>query len=192
MHYLLYDLQRPAPSLLSPADLDPREQAAYAARGERYLHIRSLLKQELQRLIGIPAAEIRFAYSEHGKPLLDAQPFSLSHSGDLLCLAFHHCRCGVDIERVRPRARMAAIAARTMCAEQYAAWRARGADEQEFYACWCAAEAIVKLYGSAVWQARRYPFLYRSGSIEPLGEDTPQVELFCPAEGYMGAVATEG
>lgn len=190
MHYLIYDLRSTEAPLLTPADLDTREQAALAARGERYLLMRSLLKHELQRLTGIPAREIRFSYSEQGKPDLPEQPFSISHSGDILCTAFHHRQIGVDVERIRKRAKPDSVAARIMCPVQYDAWRARGSDLREFYACWCAAEAIIKLEGGAIWQAQRYPFLYHTGgSIEALFDNAPVIELFEPAEGYMGALA---
>lgn len=191
MHYLIYDMRHTTAPLLSPADLDPHEQAAYATRGERYLLERSLLKHELQRLTGIPARELRFTYSALGKPELAAQPFSLSHSGHLLCLAFHHRRVGVDIEQVRERARLESVAARVMCPAQLAAWRERGCRLPEFYACWCAAEALTKLQGGAIWQAQQRPFLYHEGRILPQYEGAPAVELFQPAEGYWGAVATE-
>lgn len=192
MYYLVYNLSTAQAPLLSPADLDAREQEAYAHRGERYLLIRSLLKHELQRLTGIPAPQLHFTYSDHGKPELPNRHFNISHSGDLLCMAFHHRPIGVDIERLRERPRLSTVAARIMCAEQYAAWQQRRCPLQEFYACWCAAESIIKLYGANIWQAHRYPFLYlpEQKKILPQFEGAPAVELFEPAEGYMGALAT--
>lgn len=191
MHYLVYHLSSPTPDLqlLSPADLDTTEQAAYARRGERYLRERTLLKRELERLCGIPAREIRFSYSPEGKPEFAAQSFNISHSGDLLCMAFHHLAVGVDIERMRERPHLAALARRIMCPEQLAAWQTRGCPLDEFYACWCAAEALVKLHGGSIWHALQYPFLYRHGGITPLMETAPVVEIFHPEADYLGAVA---
>lgn len=190
MHYLVYNLRTVHTDLLSPASLDPQEQAAYARRGSRYLLIRTLLKRELARLSGEPAEDIRFTYSESGKPEYAAQPFNLSHSGDLLCLAFHHRPIGVDIERMQPRPRLGSVARRIMSPAGYEDWLTRGSAAEEFYACWCAAEAMAKLCGGSVWQAQQRPFLYRAGHIVPLFEGAPLVELFEPAPGYMGAVAT--
>lgn len=191
MHYLVYNLNTATAELLSPAELDEREQAAYARRGERYLRMRSLLKRELARLTGAPASAIRFTYTPNGKPEWKQQPFNLSHSGDMLCLAFHHRSIGVDIERIQPRPRLVAIARRMMCQEQYEAWQSRNCPIDEFYACWCAAEAITKQSGSSVWQAQKRPFIYRDGRIEPLYDGAPVVELIYPAEGYAGAIAYE-
>lgn len=192
MHYLVYhpeQLQAPLP-LLDPATLDATEQAAYAVRGEPYLVERTLLRRELARISGEAPESIRFSYTPHGKPEYAPAPFNLSHSAGLLCLAFHHSAIGVDIERVRPLRHAPASAARIMCPQQHAAWLDRGSPEQEFFECWCAAEALVKLHGDTIWQAQRYPFLHHgAGGIEALFEPAPVVRLICPAPGFAGAVA---
>lgn len=191
MHYLVYHLSHTQAPLLDPAVLDPTEQAAYARRGERYLLERTLLRRELARLCGGVAEDIRFSYTEQGKPEYDRHPFNLSHSGDILCLAFHHRALGVDVERVRERAHLPTLAKRIMCEAQLAAWHERGCQVQEFYDCWCTAEAIIKLHGGSIWQAGEYPFLHRGNSIEPLFDNAPVIQLFTPAPGYAGAVAYE-
>lgn len=189
MHYLVYHLPTTSARLLPPSALDAHEQVALARRGPSYLLMRSLLKCELARLTGEPAESIRFTYTPQGKPVHETQPFNMSHSGELLCLAFHHRPIGVDIEQMRSLKHTAEVARRIMCPQQLANWQERGCQQQEFYACWCAAEAIVKLQGGSVWHAAHYPFLYAAGRIAPLFEHAPLVELFTPAQGYMGAVA---
>lgn len=189
MHYLIYHLPTASTELLPPETLDPAERATYARQGERYLLIRSLLKRELARHSGEAAESIRFCYGEHGKPLYAPQPFNMSHSGELLCLALHHSAVGVDIERVRPRKNLAATAESIMCPQQLAAWQQRACPAEEFFDCWCAAEALTKYSGCAIWSALQRPFLWRPGGITPLYEGAPCVELFEPAPGYSGAVA---
>lgn len=192
MHYLVYNLRRTQAPLLAPEELDPTEQAAYARRGAPYLLERSLLKHELARLTGTPAREIRFTYTEHGKPTWHGCHFSISHSGEWLCLAFHHSPIGVDIEHIRPRPRLASVAARIMSPQQLAAWEQRGCHAAEFYACWCTAEAIIKLRGDTMWHAPRYPFTYiPGGGIRADFAPAPQVELFEPAPGFAAALATD-
>lgn len=189
MHYLIYHLPQAQVELLPPQTLDAAERVAYAQRGERYLLMRSLLKRELARHSGEAAEDIRFRYGQMGKPHYAPQPFSMSHSGDLLCLALHHSAVGVDIERARPRPRLQKLAERILCPQQLAAWQQRGCDAAEFFDCWCAAEALAKHAGGSIWQAQQRAFVWRQGGITPLYEGAPAVELFTPAPGYHGAVA---
>lgn len=188
MDYLLYRFSALESEPVDLQLLPVAEQLEAARRGGHYACIRVLLRQELARRTGQPPADIKFTYSEHGKPEYPAQPFNISHSGDCLCLAFHHCSIGVDVERMRPR-RYAELAARTMCPEQLAGFLRRECPQEEFYSCWCASEALVKHAGDTIWNARHYPFLYHHGRIECLFENAPRVEIFTPLPGYMGAVA---
>lgn len=187
MDYLLFRLDS-----LPEGDvalLDAAEQEAFGARGERYLRVRSQLKRELERRTGTAAADIRFTYTPAGKPLFAAQNFNISHSGELLCMAFHGGAVGVDIQQHRPVAHLRKIAERILGEEQMAALELFGFPPQEFFDCWSTAEALVKWAGDSILHARRYPFIYDSGRIRPLFEGAPRVQLFRPAEGYSGAVA---
>ena len=193
MEYLVYNMGSEAVrevELLHPGELDAVERAAYAARGEGYLRERTILRQELARRCGEKPAQVRFSYTDLGKPICAKQPFNISHSGDLLCIAFHHGDIGVDIQRVRPLPRMAAVAGRIFTAEQVALWHRRGASREEFFRAWCIAEALVKFAGESIFTAAtRFPFLYDGREIHPLFSPAPAIELFSPAPDYAGAVA---
>ena len=105
-----------------------------------------------------------------------------------------HARRGAPYlaERMLLRRLMHAVAARIMAPRQLQAFRARGCPLQEFYACWCAAEALAKRAGGTIWGAAgEHPFLYGESGISPLFSLAPRVELFSPAPGYLGAVAFE-
>lgn len=190
MHYQIYSMDAlPAADAADAALLDTVEKEAYARRGASYLAERMLLRRELSRLSGVPVQDVHFTYNANGKPEFAPQPFSLSHSGNCLCLAFHHHAVGVDVERVRPR-NFARLAPHFMAAQQELAFIGRGCPMDEFYACWCAAEALVKCAGDSIWHARKsYPFLYENASIAPQFTPARTVELFSPAPGYAGAVA---
>ena len=188
MDYLVYSFSALSGQQVPLEPLPPHDQAVAARRGERYARIRTLLRQELSRRSGIPAGDITFTYSEHGKPEFAAQPFNISHSGDCLCMAFHHRCVGVDVERMRPR-HFKELAARFMCPEQYEAFLANNCPIKEFYSCWCATEALVKHAGDTVWHAQHYPFVYTNGRIRCLFEGAPTIELFSPMPGYQGAIA---
>ncbi len=191
MDYLVYNLA--APQVMALADeslLSAGERAAAARRGERYCLVRSLLRCELARRLGCEPAAIHLRSNENGKPLHEAIYFNLSHSGDCLAMAFdRRAAVGIDVERIRPRTRLGALAARILAPAQLAAFRERGESVEEFYACWCAAEALVKCAGTGIWQAGEQPFAYEDGRIRPLAPGMPPVKLFTPCPGFQGAIA---
>ncbi|MBR2127046.1 MAG: 4'-phosphopantetheinyl transferase superfamily protein [Akkermansia sp.] len=193
MDYLCYRLSELPPHAADLNLLPPVEQQQYAQRPYSSLVARCLLRQELARRLHRTLSDIELTTNAHGKPSLlhNELHFNLSHSGDLLCMAFHHAPVGVDIQQLRPRTATQRLAERMMCRQQLSRWLDGGADVGEFFACWCAAEALVKHAGATVWQAREFPFLYRHGRIEPLFTGAPVVKLFSPAAGYCGAVAVE-
>lgn len=188
MDFLIYNIPAIPPDAVDWELLPADERETALKRGGHYALIRTLLRRELARRTGNKGRDIVFTYSEHGKPEYAGQPFNLSHSGDCLCLAFHQSAIGVDVERIRPR-RFESLASRFMCPEQAAAFASRGCPQDEFYACWCAAEALVKQAGDTMWHALRYPFLYYPGRIRCLFDHAPLVHLFTPLPGYSGAVA---
>lgn len=188
MNYLLYNLSEISSDSIDLSVLSTDERMEADRRGGHYARVRALLRHEIAHRTGLAPASIMFSYGPHGKPHCEKQQFNLSHSGDMLCLAFHDAAIGVDIERVRPR-NIQALGKRIMAPEQYTAFCDRGCQEKEFFACWCVAEALVKHAGDTMWNASKYPFLYRSGHIECLFAPAPVVHLFIPAPGYCGAIA---
>ncbi len=194
MDYLLCNLAEEVLQGLADARLlSADERAAAEKRGARYVLTRCLLRRELARRLGGAPQDIRLRYGEHGKPECDGIEFNLSHSGDWLALAFDGKPVGIDIERMRPHRRLNALAARIMAPAQLAAFRERGCPAEEFHACWCTAEALVKQAGASIWQATDYPFVYENGRIRLPASGgqapAPCVRLFTPAPGYQGAVA---
>ncbi len=192
MDYLIHNLTDTHLSALADASLLSEKERAVAQKcGERYVLTRSLLRRELARRLNREPQDIRFRYSEQGKPACEGIHFNISHSGDCFAMAFDACPIGIDVERIRPRTRMEALARRIMSPEQLAAYCERGCPIDEFYACWCTAEALVKQAAGSIWQAKDAPFLYEHGHIRLLDESAParKVQLFTPMPGYQGAVA---
>lgn len=189
MDYLIYSLSALRTDEIDISIISDEERAIAARRGKRYAIIRALLRHEISRRHnGTTPADICFTYGAHGKPECELQHFNLSHSGDCLCFAFHHKSVGVDVERIRQR-NFASLAERFMAAEQLDFFRKCGCPQTDFFACWCAAEALVKHAGDTMWNARSYPFLYQNGSIVCQFEHAPCVQLFTPMPGYCGAIA---
>ncbi len=192
MDYLIYNLGDPHLSPLADATLLSEEERRTAKRrGSRYLLTRCLLRRELARRLKAEPQDLCFRIGERGKPVCEGSPihFNISHSGDCFAMAFDASPIGIDVERERPRRHMEALAARLMCPEQLAAFRSRGCPQEEFYNCWCAAEAIVKQAGGSIWQAKDTPFQYEHGRIQLPQGSALSVRLFIPMPGYRGAIA---
>lgn len=188
MDYLIYNMADLPADVADLSLLPPEEQAEATRRGNAYAAVRTLLRRELARRTGTPAQDIQFEYTEHGKPCCALQPFNISHSGDCLCLAFHHKAIGVDVERLRPL-RFRKLASRIMCERQLDDFFIHGATQADFFVCWCVAEALVKHAGDTIWNAKNYPFIYHHGRVECLFDNAPMVHLFNPLPGYQGAIA---
>lgn len=187
MDFLVYKLSDLEHCQL-PDVLDAPEEVRAERSGHVFRTTRSLLKCELARRTGVSAASIHFTYGQHGKPTFEQQQFNVSHSGDCLCMAFHHAPVGVDVEQVCHRP-MESLARRFMAKEQLRAFLKRGSRQEEFFFCWCAAEAFVKHTGDSIWNVSSYPFQYEEGRIYPLFSGAPDIHLFHPLPGYCGAIA---
>ena len=99
----------------------------------------------------------------HGRPTVAGDDgtssrisFSLSHSGSFAVIALTDggVRIGVDVEQVRPRRRLGALAARVLNDDEHAAWLALGEDGDEqlraFLRAWTAKEAYLKALGIGI------------------------------------------
>ena len=101
-----------------------------------------LVDKFLDEIYGIKSREVVF---DDGKPVLidGGKHFSISHSGDLIALAFSDTNCGVDIEKIKLR-EFKSIAERM---------KFEANTLGEFYEEWTKYEALYKLgknndYGS--------------------------------------------
>jgi 4'-phosphopantetheinyl transferase len=94
----------------------------------------------------------------HGRPTVAVDvpiSFSLSHSGSFAVIAIVEgdARVGVDVEAVRPRGRLAALAARVLNDEEHEAWLALDDDDARlasFLRTWTAKEAYLKALGIGI------------------------------------------
>jgi 4'-phosphopantetheinyl transferase len=153
---------------------------------ERFIVAHGALRMVLGLYLSVDPQSLEFRNGPMGKPAL-VQTFSdlrfnLSHSGDLALIAITRGRdVGVDVEFVERDIDFDPIV------EQYfdptEAWDLRTAPPQErvsrFFDLWTRKEACLKAEGLG------------------LGSPAPHTDRFgvrnlCPADGYAGAVASEG
>lgn len=150
------------------------------------------------------------ARGEHGKPhfpgAFGAFGFSWSHSRDTALFAIGHgapgFEVGVDVERVRPRARSLELARRFFAPEE-AAWLASLEGDAllvGFLDLWTAKEAVLKAHGGGLsYGLHRAAFQRGSAGMLPFafdGEIAPasawQVQPLELGEGVVAAVAWRG
>ena len=186
-------------ALLSCQDRDHVNRLRRPDDRQRTLLGRGVLRLVLGACLGLDPAALRFAAGPHGKPqLLHPGPstpqgkppqgklpqFNISHSGDLILLAFHAAApVGVDVERQQLDLDWRPIARRCLAPAQVESLLALPPAEaaSAFVECWCALEAGLKARGVGLAQAREVHAL----AIEP---QLRRWRLDLPA-GYSGAVA---
>jgi 4'-phosphopantetheinyl transferase len=181
-------------ALLSCQDRDHVNRLQRTDDRQRTLLGRGVLRLVLGSWLDRDPAALRFAAGPHGKPqLLDPGPstpqftppqFNISHSGELILLAFHAAApVGVDVERLQPDLDWRPIARRCLAPAQVESLLALPPAQaaSAFMESWCALEAGLKALGVGLAQASEAPAL----AMEPQLRRWP---LALPA-GYAGAVA---
>lgn len=126
---------------------------------DRYTVARAVLRSLLSRYISAPPADLRFSYTDYGKPDL-ARPatslrFNVSHSHDLAVYALTAgLPVGVDVEYLHRRAVVdrLKIAHRFFSDREYNALASMPPyrRDQAFLACWTRKEAFVKAIGQGL------------------------------------------
>jgi 4'-phosphopantetheinyl transferase len=131
----------------------------------------------------------RCGHPAHGRPFVvgrDDLSFSVSHSGavGLVAVVRGGATVGVDVEQLRPRHRLARLAARTLGPAQLARFRAAPEPDRLalFLGAWTAKEAYLKATGVGI--ATRLTDV----PAEPDGYLIRALELLA---GYVGAVAVD-
>ncbi|MCT4717454.1 4'-phosphopantetheinyl transferase superfamily protein [Enterobacteriaceae bacterium H18W14] len=129
------------------------ELAATAPGGKRrpvWLAGRILLAMLLEK-----EALPLLAAGPNGKPWHPELPhFNISNSGSSVAVLVGKDEVGCDIERLRPRTRILAVAQHSFAPDIYAWLAALPSDKQlpAFWKLWTAHEAVLKQQGGTVWQ----------------------------------------
>lgn len=111
----------------------------------------SAAMDRLARVAGCPPGSLPLGIGPHGKPFLRGSTwrFNLSHSRGIRLLALaHEQEVGIDVERIRPLRRRAALLARCFTPLERA--RLDQAPDRELLRHWAAKEALVKAIGRGI------------------------------------------
>jgi phosphopantetheinyl transferase len=168
---------------------------------------RAAARMVLGDVLGMEAAAVPISrrcehcgHATHGRPVVgdDARgelrvSFNVSHSGSLALIAVVEgdVRVGVDVEVVRNRPRLDALAARVLAAGEHAAWLRlpdQDARLRAFLEIWTGKEAYLKARGVGITTSLRAvsrcpegwtvaSFAPRDGFVASLAADRPAVEI---------------
>ncbi|NUM68443.1 4'-phosphopantetheinyl transferase superfamily protein [candidate division KSB1 bacterium] len=189
-------------SLQDALSADERERAdrfVFAKDRERFVVARAALRDIISRYLHVAAGDIRFEYSEFGKPGLarlhqSNLQFNLSHSNGVALLALTLTRrLGIDVEFLRPVNDFEQIARRFFSANESATLFRLPAAQQPlaFFTCWTRKEAYIKAIGEGL----SHPLEHFDVSLAP---DQPAALLatrphsLTAGAGYVAALAAEG
>ena len=141
--------------LLTPDERERMARFRFETDQQNFLFCRSMLRILLASYLGSPPAELRFAYSAHGKPSLAAPPngleFNLSHSaGTILLAVCQGRRIGVDVERIRHDFNVQEIAQKFFSVAERRALEREPSVHDAFFSCWTRKEAFVKARGEGL------------------------------------------
>jgi 4'-phosphopantetheinyl transferase len=197
-------------TLLDEAERKRADRFSFEKGRRQFTVARGLLRMILGRYLRIEPGQVQFSYNPYGKPALadteepDAVRFNISHSGELVLLAFARGReVGVDVETIRPDFAADAIAARFFAPAELESLRALAPETrtQAFFTCWTRKEAYIKARGKGLSIAldsfevslapgARAALLVTHDDPEEAGRwSLHELE---PGPGYAGALAVAG
>ncbi|WP_422553170.1 4'-phosphopantetheinyl transferase family protein [Methylovulum miyakonense] len=122
----------------------------------RHIEVRGRLRMLLADSLQQAPAQLRIARTGEGKPYLPDHPqlvFNISHTANYLAIAIaRDCQLGVDIERCRPRANLAALVDKCFAEEEASYWYSLPDNQKQsaFYHFWTIKEAFVKATGRGI------------------------------------------
>jgi 4'-phosphopantetheinyl transferase len=194
---------------LGERELDIAGRLARPELRRRYVVAHGALRELLGGRLGVSAQSLDIAADPGGKPRLAAPAhgdlrFNLSHSGELAVIAVAANReVGVDVERLRPFERAAAMAARFFTAAEASALEAVEVSQRdaEFLAMWSAKEAYGKARGEGLGESLRHvrlgPVPARMGEPFTIADGAQASRRWSgltmqPRPGYVGALVVEG
>lgn len=185
---------------LPPQSRERVNSYTHPASQQRTLLGEAMARNILSEKTGIPPAEIVFALTTHGKPVLKDIPawhFNISHSGEWVAMAVANNPVGIDVEKMgKPRTE---LAKRFFSEEETQLLLSLPEAEQRlyFYRLWTIKESYLKTTGDGltaslnsftVKQEKKDFFIYKSNEKQAIWVKTyDELPNYCLA----ATVATE-
>ena len=192
-------------AVLSAEELQRASRFRFDHLRTRFILCRGALRMLIGRYLGVPPASVQFQYGSKGKPCVESGlKFNVSHSEDLAVFAFAtELDVGVDVEQARSIPNMHQIASHFFsmeeCSDLQSVDIARRS--QAFFNCWTRKEAYIKAIGDGLsipldsFRVSLHPdheAKLISIQNDPNATEAWSMHDFCPATGFIGAVAFKG
>ncbi|MEM7195446.1 MAG: 4'-phosphopantetheinyl transferase superfamily protein [Pseudomonadota bacterium] len=145
LHHLSADIQ-----YLNEEEILRSKQFRFEIDRSRFVIGRNLVRLGIGKIAGQNPQDVQISV-EHGRPFCkgtkDAIEFSISHSGEWVCVAFSTRPIGFDIEQIRKIHDMDAVARRVMTEIEYQNYnKLHGSPKTHaFFNLWSRKEAVMKL-----------------------------------------------
>lgn len=137
-----------------------------------------LLHFALQDRWGLDEDFSNITISPNGKPYSDKYKFSISHSGDLVCVAISEEEVGIDIERITLNRRWERLSRRILTLEEQDMCK----DDKTMTVLWTKKEAVFKLQGEKIFNPSKIDISeYCVDSLD---------DIFCDRDSYVLSIAT--
>ena len=154
------DLREDMSALEALLDAGERERAGrfrFPEDRARFIVGRGLLRHGLRRYAPQIPATIEIAYSNLGRPFVPAEyeapRFSISHTRDLVALAFAHgAQLGIDLEFMQPPVDLLDLAERILSEDDFRTFQAFPHIDRllAFFRAWTRKEAYLKARGEGI------------------------------------------
>lgn len=144
---------------LSPDERQRADRFHFPKDRNQYIVARGILRRILSLYLGVSPVNLRFLYSEHGKPTLTHETagvhlhFNLSHAHEFALYAISGgCQVGIDLEYLREDFASLEIAERFFSPDEVAMLRSLPVNlrTRGFFDCWTRKEAYIKGLGEGL------------------------------------------
>jgi|GEM_PF-1683180 len=169
LYYCAVEDISPPEAIELEAVLDERERERYRRMSPSvasgFFQGRRMVKQVIAQLLEVAVTDVRFHYSENGKPMLALQPrlhFSISHCPTAIVVLVASCKVGVDVESLERHSTSAEPPWKRphkFMHKRSALWVESAVSDSEkrrlFTLLWTLMESQVKLTDSSIFRASK-------------------------------------
>ncbi len=184
-------------SNLSPEEQDKYYRYKNLSAQYQYLTAHYYLRLLLSKKLNEESSHIKILEHENGKPYLQYHTklnFNISHTKNLVLIAFSEFQVGVDVEQEERSSDMVQILEHFFSKKELESFlqQPESIKSRAFYTGWTRKEAILKATGEGLSALKNNEVSFDPDASKPIISDSSTHEIFLadfiPAPGYCGCV----